>query len=427
MKQSIFDLVSRDTAVCSALISIVLVLAAPRVAQTIEPIPSIPPLGSPNWERGMPSQALITGGAVVGDAPRLSAGVGAAASLGDMDFLGRDRSTFDWRRDAVADLGTGRDIAWGRSASLMRRAAAAAAAEEEEGGMSLDEIARMLDNPLGNLWIIFMENQTTRFRGDPAQGSKWVNTFMIQPILPIPLTKNWNLVTRPIIPLVTAPELSLSPPEFGDCPGNCNTPPQSGLPLGNVSASRETAWGDIMAWTMISPSEPTVLSDGAKFVWGLGPAARFPTATEDQFGSERYSFGPSNILMRLPADNGRWTLGLFHQHHIWSIGGDSDRARVKTSQIQYIWWYKPPVEGEWSIGAAPMIDVNWEADSGDKWSIPVGLGASTTMFVGPMPVRFGVEFNWFVRTPDSYGKKFLLKFYLVPVIPRLVKEPIFGG
>ena len=95
--------------------------------------------------------------------------------------------------------------------------------------MDLEAIARALDNPLGNLWLLFMENDLMRFRGDPAPNSKWVNSFMLQPILPIPLTENWNLVTRPIIPLVSAPELSLSPPVFGDCPGNCNTPPRNNV------------------------------------------------------------------------------------------------------------------------------------------------------------------------------------------------------
>ena len=74
-----------------------------------------------------------------------------------------------------------------------------------------------------------------------------------------------------------------------------------------------------------------------------------------------------------------------------------------------------------------MIDINWEADDDDKLSIPLGIGASTPFFLGPMPVRMGAEFNWFVKSPDSYGKKFLFKFYVVPVLPRMVKEPIFGS
>ncbi len=308
---------------------------------------------------------------------------------------------------------------------LLAPAAARAAdpPEEEEGGMSLEEISRMLDNPLGNLWILFMQNDMMRMRGDPSDGSQWTNVLTIQPIMPIPLTENWNLVARPIIPFITAPEFELDADVFGDCPPNCNSDSPGGP---SVDSSRENAWGDIMLWTMLSPVDPIELGDGSKLIWGAGPAARFPTATKDKFGSEKYTFGPSALVLRQPPEDGRWTLGLFQQHHLWSIGGNSDRQRVKTSQFQPIYWYQLDTETPISIGAAPMIDVNWEANSRDKWSIPLGIGASTTVFMGPMPVRFGIEFNWFVVSPDNYGKKFLIKFYFVPVIPRLIKEPIFG-
>jgi hypothetical protein len=310
------------------------------------------------------------------------------------------------------------------AAALLLFAAPVPAADDEE--MDLEAIAAALDNPLGNLWLIFTENDMQRFRGFPADGSQWVNTLLIQPILPVPLTKNWNLVTRPIIPLISAPRFNAPSRLFGDCPPNCNSDPPDKIFPASLSSDRKTRWGDIMLWSMLTPAEPREVMGGKKFIWGLGPAVRFPTATTGQFGSERYTVGPSNILMLLPERGGRWTFGLFNQHHLWSFGGNHHRDRVRTSNVQYIWWYKLPVEKEISVGAAPMIDVNWQADSDDRWSIPVGLGASTTFFMGKMPVRFGMEFNWFVRSPDNYGKKWMIKFYFVPVIPRLVKEPIFG-
>jgi hypothetical protein len=305
-------------------------------------------------------------------------------------------------------------------------------ATEEEApgvpGMSADEVARMLDNPLGNLWIIFMENDLYRYRGDPSRGSDWVNATLFQPVLPIALTDDWNLITRPILPLMSAPKFEVDPRFFGDCPGNCNTrPPASALGgLFGLPASREVAWGDLIVWSMVSPAEAPKLPDGSTFVWGLGPTFRFPTATDNSFGSQRYSTGPAAIGLRLPKEDGRWTLGLFQQHFLWSFGGDSDRARVKQSQFQYIWWYKLPTEKAISVGAFPMIDVNWEADPADRWLIPVGLGASYTFFLGPAPMRVGLEFDWYVRTSKNYGPRFVLKFFFVPVIPRMIKEPIFN-
>ncbi len=116
-------------------------------------------------------------------------------------------------------------------------------------GMSLDEISRALDNPLGNLWLIFTENQMQRFRGFPADGSQWVNTLLIQPILPVPLTEDWNLVTRPIIPLVTAPRFNAPAGLFGDCPPNCNSrPPPDQVVPSSLDSDRKTRWCDIMLW-----------------------------------------------------------------------------------------------------------------------------------------------------------------------------------
>jgi hypothetical protein len=301
------------------------------------------------------------------------------------------------------------------------------ASAQESGGptddsgeqMSLEEISRMLDNPLGNLWLVFMENDVARFRGKPADGWKTLNILTIQPILPVPLTEDWNLVTRPIIPIVSAPKFEA--PNFGDCPGNCNSRPSDA----RLSSDRETDLADVVVWSMLSPSEPPKLPDGSSLVWGVGPSFRFPTATEDQFGSEKWSVGPSNIILRLPPPEGRWTLGLFHHHH-FSFAGDSDRSSVRSSQFQPIYWYKLTDDGAWSIGGFPMITVNWKAGSGDKLTLPIELAISHTLFLGPMPVRLVFGANYSVVRPDDYGQRYMFKFALVPVIPRLVKEPIFS-
>ncbi len=293
---------------------------------------------------------------------------------------------------------------------------------DDEGEMSIEEISRMLDNPLGNLWIIFLENNLSRFKGDPAQGWETVNTFMVQPILPIGLTKDWNLVTRPIIPIVSAPKFDIDTRAFGDCPGNCLSERPASRP---ISSDRETALADSVLWSMLSPAEPPKLPDGSSFVWGIGPSFRFPTATEDQFGSEKWSVGPSNILLRLPPPGGRWTLGLFHHHH-FSFAGEGDRQNVRESEFQPIYWYKLTDDGSWNVGGYPMIHVNWQANSGNRLTLPLEIGISRTLFLGPMPVRFIGSFNYSVVRPDDYGQRFMFKFAIVPVLPRLVKEPILS-
>ena len=305
------------------------------------------------------------------------------------------------------------------------------ASNDADAGPSADEISRMLDNPLGNLWILMLENDIARYRGTPADGSQWVNTTIFQPVLPIPLTDKWNLVTRPIITLLNAPRVDAPADQFGDCPGNCNSrPPPDDLGLRSLSADRKTRWGDISMWSMVSPTEPVTLGDGGKLVWGAGGAFQFPTATTDQFGSEKYTFGPSILALRQPPADGRWTYGLLQHHYLWSVGGAGDRERVKVSKFMYIWWYKPnwsDPDNQWKFGTTPTIQANWQASSDDRWLVPLGVGATNTFFVGKMPVRIGFGFDWYIVTADNYGPKFMFKFFVVPVVPRLIKKPIFGS
>ncbi len=293
------------------------------------------------------------------------------------------------------------------------------------GGMSIEEISRMLDNPLGNLWMIFMENGVLRYRGNPAQGWKTVNTFLMQPVLPLPLTKNWNLISRPIIPIMTAPKFDVSARRFGDCPGNCDPGNAKRRGLLNIGSDPETELGDTILWSMLSPAEPPKFPDGSSFIWGIGPSFRLPTATEDQFGSEKWSMGPSSIVLRLAGEGQKVTAGLFQQH-LFSFAGKSSRDNVRMSQFQPIYWYSLPVEGEWSIGGFPLITVNYEAKGDNKVSLPLELGFSTTFFLGPMPIRIGAAAQYYAVRPDDYGPRYGFKFFVVPVIPSLVKNPIFG-
>ena len=248
-------------------------------------------------------------------------------------------------------------------------------------------------------------------------------SLIVQPILPIGLTEDWNLITRPIVPIVSAPKFDVSERRYGDCPPNCNSDDPDDI-QSSISSDRETELGDITMWSMVSPVDPPKLPDGSNFIWGLGPSFRFPTATEDQFGSEKWSIGPSNVLLRLAPPEGRFTFGLFQQHH-FSIGGEGNRDSVRTSQFQPIYWYKLTDDGAWSIGGMPITTVNWKAGNDNKLTLTADLTINRTMFIGPMPVRFIAGFNFSIVRPEDYGQRWMFKFAVSPVIPRLVREPIF--
>ena len=84
-----------------------------------------------------------------------------------------------------------------------------------------------------------------------------------------------------------------------------------------------------------------------------------------------------------------------------------------------------------NIGAAPSIIAHWQQNSGNKFTIPVGLGVNTTVKLGKVPVRIGFEGFYSVVQPDDYpGMDWGLRFFVIPAVPAAVipwlQKPLFG-
>ncbi len=71
-----------------------------------------------------------------------------------------------------------------------------------------------------------------------------------------------------------------------------------------------------------------------------------------------------------------------------------------------------------SIGAAPNIIINWEADGTERFTIPVGLGINKTVQFGKLPVRLGIEVYYSVWRPNNVAStEWNLRFYAIPAVP----------
>jgi len=73
---------------------------------------------------------------------------------------------------------------------------AASAAHAE---MSTEELAKLAQNPVGNLISVPFQNNTN-FNVGPRDGTQ--NILNIQPVYPIELNRDWNVITRTILPLI---------------------------------------------------------------------------------------------------------------------------------------------------------------------------------------------------------------------------------
>ncbi len=289
--------------------------------------------------------------------------------------------------------------------------------------MSLEEMSKKLDNPLSDLWMLWMQNDYFQYNGDISSEDRTLNVSYFEPVISIPISEKWNLVNRPVFTRINAdvPDIDL-----GSLKGHLGGLPR-GLPPGKLGSgeiadkllndanwSNKSGWGDMVFLSMISPQNLPDLGNG-KLAWGAGITTMWPTANKDLFGTGKYSAGPAGLAMY---QGSKWKFGVLAQQ--WnSYGGDPDRASVNSLNAQYFWFYQLP--HLWQIGAAPSITADWNADSDNRWTVPLGIGVNKTFKIGPLPVRISVEVHKTILQPDNYGQDWNFRVVLIPIIPNLVK------
>src|SRR4030095_11752736 len=81
---------------------------------------------------------------------------------------------------------------------------AAALTDPARAEMSAEELAKLAQNPVGNLISVPFQNNTN-FNFGPEKGTQ--NTSKPQPVYPIHVNEEWNIITRTILPVISQPSL----------------------------------------------------------------------------------------------------------------------------------------------------------------------------------------------------------------------------
>ncbi len=253
---------------------------------------------------------------------------------------------------------------------------------------------REIANPLTNNTLFIFESDTFRLRGDITDDDKWGNVTIIEPLIPFAIgDTGWTYIMRPIVPLA----FSVDTPEAG--------------PSG-VSFDSNSGLGDIGLLNLFTPG-----MNAKGFQWGIGATVQAPTATDDALGSEKWTIGPSAILVKntsllRPRD---FTMGLLMQN-FFSFAGDDDREDVDRTTLQYFGTWS--ITDQWGLLTAPTIV--WDRTRDDEWSVPVGMGVSYTTRLGSkgIPTRFVLEGQYFVERPDDFSADWNIRFAMAMFLPK---------
>jgi hypothetical protein len=273
-----------------------------------------------------------------------------------------------------------------QAAGAPGREGAASAASPEAKGASARELNKQLSNPVTSLWSLTFQFNNYRLAND-----HWNNNLQFQPVLPVSLTKDLNLITRPVIPLYNI------------------------VPHETASGEFETSagLGDTILLTMLSPA------NSGRWILGAGPTFIFPTATSTFTGQGKWQAGPGVVAGYL---SDRFIVALFPQQW-FSIGGDSGRPATSQLNLQ-------PVASlffgdGWNIGYSGNILADWKAPAGDVWTVPVGVGVGKVVKLGRLPVKFQLALQYMPVHPRDTGQQWNIQLAVTPVIPKLVKGALF--
>ena len=203
----------------------------------------------------------------------------------------------------------------------------------------------------------------------------------IQPVIPFNMTDNWNLITRTIFPVISQPEFYTG------------------------GQDREFGLGDTTFSAFFSPAKP------AKFTWGVGPVVVLPTATDDTLGGDTWSAGVSVVGLMMP---GKWVIGSLLSN-VWDLSGDND---VNFFTWQYFINYN--MNDGWYLTSEPIITANWNAESGNQWTVPFGGGVGKIFKIGKQNLNAQVQAFYNVEKPEHAPEwQLRLQFlYRLPVCHR---------
>jgi len=240
------------------------------------------------------------------------------------------------------------------------------------------DLAQDLSNPLADLMTIPIQMNYDQNIGPEDDG--WKLQTNIQPVIPFDLSRDWNLISRTILPVISQEDIF---------PG----------------AGSEFGLGDTNLSLFLSPKNPA--SRG--LIWGVGPVLLLPTATDEQLGSEKWSAGPTAVALVTP---GAWTLGTL-ANHAWSFAGDSDRQEVNSSFIQPFASYTWP--SAWTVSFQSEASYNWETE---KWSVPINAALSKLVKWGKVPVSLQAGVGYWLESPDAGPDGFRFRLQANFVLPK---------
>jgi len=238
-------------------------------------------------------------------------------------------------------------------------------------------LAKKLSNPIADLISVPIQFNFDRGLGADGDGERYLTN--IQPVIPFGITEDWNVISRTILPVIGLDGVAPAGSEFG---------------LGDVTQS-----------LFFSPKA----AGPGGLIWGVGPVALIPTATDDALGGDQWAAGPTAVAL---IQRGPWTVGAL-VNHLWSFAGEDDRPDVNASFLQ------PFIAHTWQTATTLTLNMEMGYDWRENQAAPVvNLLASQILPVGAQLIQIGAGARYWLDGPEGGPEGWGARAQLTFLFPR---------
>jgi len=267
----------------------------------------------------------------------------------------------------------------GQAASTPSTTSAAAASAVDTA--ALEKARKAAQNPIASMISVpFQENWNFGI----GAADRVQNVFVIQPVIPVSLGPDWNVITRWVAPIIYQPL----------------TIPQGSAPPLQTGAY---GFGDMQPQFYFSPKK------SSKITWGAGPIFLVPTASQALLSQGKFGIGPTFVALAQPKFG---TIGVL-VNNIWSVAGHENKPDVNQFYLQPFMNYN--LKKAWYLSLQTSgITANWEKTTG-RWVVPIGGGPGRVWRFGHQAVNvqsffFGNVVHPRGASPWTFRMSFTLLF-----------------